>query len=83
MRQPIQLMLTGFLQVLFVSINTLFIAKTFYVGIAFAAFAISFIWSINVKKIAFGTTADRLTYAIGAASGSVVGTYLANFILQI
>jgi len=64
---------TGFTQVYFVAINTYFLAKEIYVGVLLASFAISLIWSFNVKKVAFGSMADRLTYATGAALGAVTG----------
>lgn len=76
-----KLFITGFLQVFFVSINTYFIANLYYIGIAFVAFAISFIWSFNIKKVAFGTNKDRVIYSLGATIGSLFGTYLSQLIL--
>lgn len=67
------LFITGFLQVFFVAINTYFIANKMLFGTAMAGFAISFIWSFNVKKVAFGTTKDRIIYALGAGFGSLIG----------
>lgn len=67
------LFITGFLQVFFVAINTYFIANKMLFGTAMAGFTISFIWSFNVKKVAFGTTKDRIVYALGAAFGSLCG----------
>jgi hypothetical protein len=81
MKLKIQLFITGFLQVLFVAINTFFIGQSFYFGVFICGFTISIIWSWNVKKIAFGSINDRLTYAIGAAFGSLLGLILAKFIL--
>jgi hypothetical protein len=34
---------------------------------------ISLIWSWNVKKIAFGSTKDRIIYSLGAGFGSLIG----------
>lgn len=81
MKSRIQLFCTGFLQVFFVAVNTYFISELFYVGIAFVAFMISFIWSFNIKKIAFGTNIDRIVYSSGATSGSLLGTYVSQLIL--
>jgi hypothetical protein len=64
---------TGFLQVFFVAVNTFFISKGYYVGVLVCGFIISFIWSFNVKRVAFGTNTDRLIYASGAALGSLFG----------
>lgn len=70
------LFITGFLQVFFVAINTYFIANKMLFGTAMAGFTISFIWSFNVKKVAFGTTKDRIIYSLGAGFGSLAGLYL-------
>lgn len=67
------LFITGFLQVFFVAINTYFISNKMLFGTAMAGFTISFIWSFNVKKVAFGTMKDRITYALGAGFGSLIG----------
>ncbi|VXC99432.1 hypothetical protein [Sphingobacterium multivorum] len=69
----IQLITTGFLQVFFVAINTWLITKQQYVGVIIVSFLISFIWSFNVKKVAFGTMKDRLVYSLGAALGGLTG----------
>ena len=71
-----KLFITGFLQVFFVAINTYFIANKMIFGTAMAGFTISFIWSFNVKKVAFGTTKDRIIYSCGAGFGSLAGLYL-------
>lgn len=70
------LFITGFLQVFFVAINTYFIANKMLFGTAMAGFTISFIWSFNVKKVAFGTMKDRIIYSLGAGLGSIAGLYL-------
>lgn len=74
----LKLALTGFVQVVFVAANTVFISHYQLLGNLFTAFGISFIWTYNVKRIAFGDSMDRWAYAIGAALGSVTGTILAN-----
>ncbi len=72
----IQLITTGFLQVFFVAINTWLITKQQYVGVIIVSFLISFIWSFNVKKVAFGTMKDRLVYSLGAALGGLTGLFI-------
>ena len=74
---------TGFIQVYFVAVNTYFIANEMYLGVLIAAFMISWIWSFNVKKIAFGSTADRVVYALGATCGSLVGLWSSSFIASV
>ncbi|HAE68376.1 MAG TPA: hypothetical protein DCG77_14485 [Sphingobacterium sp.] len=67
------LLFTGFLQVFFVAINTYLITQKQYVGVIIVSFLISFIWSFNIKKVAFGTMKDRLIYSTGASIGGVTG----------
>jgi hypothetical protein len=50
-------------------------------GIAVVGFLISFIWSFNVKKIAFGGMADRVVYSMGASAGAVCGLMVGRVIL--
>ena len=76
----LKLLITGFLQVFLVTIQTYFIAKVFYVGVLIGGFLISFVWSWNVKKIAFGTMTDRIMYSAGAAIGAVAGLALSAVI---
>ena len=78
-----QLFLTGFIQVFFVAINTYFLSKGFYVGVLICGFIISFIWSWNVKKIAFGSTNDRVIYSFGASLGSLFGLIVSKLITNI
>ena len=77
-----KLFITGFTQVLFVAINTYFLSKEFYFGVLVCGFVISFIWSWNVKKVAFGTMQDRLLYASGAGFGSLMGLVVSVFIFK-
>jgi len=73
MKQKTTLFITGAIQVYFVAINTYFLSREFYLGVTFAAFMISMIWSHNIKKIAFGTLTDRVLYSLGATVGSLAG----------
>ena len=76
-----KLFTTGFLQVFFVVINTYFISKSYLLGIIICGFIISFIWSHNVKKIAFGSEYDRFIYSLGAMSGSLIAYFLGKIII--
>jgi multidrug transporter EmrE-like cation transporter len=80
MKDKIQLFTTGFIQVILVAVNTYQIAHDKYSGVFVIGFLISFVWSFNVKKIAFGTMRDRIIYATGAACGSIMGLIVSNFI---
>lgn len=68
----------GFLQVVFIAMNTVFITQSAIASNLVTAFLISWIWSSNVKRIAFGDTFDRVFYAAGAAIGSVAGSLIAK-----
>lgn len=72
--------LTGFAQVFLVSANTYFISTTTWSGIAICGFGISYLWTINVRKVSLGTRAEQLTYATGAMLGGLLGVLMAKFI---
>lgn len=82
MHPKFSLFLTGFIQVILVAVNTYQIAHKKFVGVLIVGFLISLVWSWNVKKIAFGSTADRLIYAIGAGIGSLIGLVLSALIYE-
>lgn len=78
---------TGLLQVILVCLNTYQIATyavtqspLLLLGIVIVGFLISFIWTFNVKKVAFGNMSNRVAYAIGAASGSAVGVLIGSLL---
>lgn len=73
---------TGFLQVFFVACSTFMISRQFYTGVFLVGFAISWLWSGNVKKVAFGGPPDRVVYAAGAALGSVCGLLASSLLLS-
>jgi hypothetical protein len=78
MNQRIRLFVMGFLQVFFVAVNTLFIAKQKEFWVLSTSFMISIIWSFNVKKVALGSFSDKIIYSTGAALGSLLGLHLAS-----
>lgn len=82
MKSKVILFLTGFLQVSLVSAQTFFIASRFILGIILCGFAISLVWTINVKRVAFGGWIDRIIYASGASAGAVVGFILADWMVK-
>ena len=62
----INLFFRGWLQVFLVSAQTYFITKQYWPGVAIGGFGISFIWTLNVRSMAFGGWAERLIYSTGA-----------------
>lgn len=81
MNARIKIFITAFIQISLVSVNTIFLAKNRPELVFLAAFGISYIWTMNVKKAAFGSEMDKIVYALGAAIGSVFGMYLAEFLV--
>ncbi len=82
MKDRILLFITALSQVTFVAMNVLFISKGLIVPMLVTGFLISFIWTLNVKKIAFGTIIDRVIYATGAMIGTGLGYFLANYLTK-
>ena len=76
-----KLFLTSFLQVFMVAVNTILLTKGFIIGIFGASFAISWLWTSNVKKIAFSNTRDRFVYSFGAGCGAVTGYLIVNLFI--
>ena len=76
-----RLFLTAFLQVAMVSANTYFISKVAWLGIAACGFGISYLWTVNVKKISASTTRERIAYASGAMLGGLTGVARGTMIL--
>ncbi|EMP09500.1 MULTISPECIES: hypothetical protein [Leptospira] len=79
----IGLFMTGFLQVFLVAVNSYLISREQYIPVFFVGGLISFVWTWNVQRIAFGTMQDRITYALGAGCGSLTGLSLSVYALRI
>lgn len=71
---------TCFLQVIIVTINTYQIANHKYVGMAIMGFFISFLWSLNVTAIVFGTLKQRIIYGLGGMCGCIIGGIITHYI---
>lgn len=52
-------------------------------GVFIVGVIISFIWSWNVKKIAFGSMSDRIYYSLGAGLGSLFGLVCSVWVLKL
>lgn len=72
---------TAFLQVFLVSVNTIFLSKGIYLGVAIAGFMISYFWVSNVKKANIATKRDQIIYSLGAMTGGLSGLLLTDWIL--
>jgi hypothetical protein len=80
-RERFVLFATAFVQVLLVSLNTILLAHKQIASSIAVAGLISYVWTFNVKRAAFGSHWDKIIYSLGAACGSGVGIYLAGLIL--
>ena len=76
-----RLFVTAYLQVFFVSANTYFISQVAWVGIAVCSFAISYLWTLNVRRISVGVMIERLVYSLGAMLGGLSGVLIGIFFL--
>jgi len=83
MKEKIKLFSTAFIQVFLISANTYFISKSFYIGIAFAGFGISWFWTGNVKKVSLGKWKERLIYSLGATAGGLFGVLVSKTIFKL
>lgn len=77
------LFITGFIQVVLITVNTWQITNGKYMGALVVAFFISFVWTFNVKKVAFGKMAERMIYSTGAMTGCVCGMALSKWIYHV
>lgn len=73
---------TAFIQVFLVSVNTIFLSKGIWLGVAVAGFAISWFWVSNVKKAHIASKAEQFVYATGAMCGGLCGLLLTKIILS-
>lgn len=73
---------TSFLQVFLISVNTVFLSKGYYLGVAIASFLISYLWVTNVKKANIASKRDQYIYSFGAMSGGLIGLLLTSIILK-
>lgn len=80
-KQRLSLFVTALVQVFFVSMNVVFITKGFIFLMLLTGFAISLLWTLNVKRIVIGNWTDRIVYASGASIGTLVGYFLSKFLI--
>lgn len=72
---------TGFLQVSLVVVQTWAITHSPWYVVGFIAFLISLVWAFNVKSVSIGRKTEGVIYAMGAATGAVVGLLFGRGVL--
>lgn len=77
-----KLFITAFLQVFLVTANTYFVSRVAWLGIAAASFGISYIWTMNVRRINASNFWERIAYASGAMCGGLLGVFVSKFIIK-
>jgi len=82
LKSKISLFAGAWLQVFLVAVNTYQLAHHKLLGCFIIGFAISFVWTFNVKKVAFGSTWDRITYALGAGVGTITGLLASQYFYE-
>ena len=82
MRHYIRLFFTAFLQVFLVAVSTVTLSKGLHLATMIVSFGISYLWSGNIKRVAFGGELDKVIYATGAALGSGAGLFYNHFIFM-
>ena len=81
--KKLQLFTTAFFQVFFVSTNVWCIANRNYIAAFISSFAISYLWTINVRKIVISAVSGRIIYASGAAAGCIGGILMGQLLSKI
>jgi hypothetical protein len=80
MKNLTSIFITGFAQVFLVSANIYFISRTNWIGISVCGFGISYLWTINVRKVSLGTRTEQIVYSFGAMVGGLFGVVIAKLI---
>jgi hypothetical protein len=83
MKDNISLFVTAFTQVALISMNVVFISMGSILPMLVTGFGISFLWTLNVKRVAFGGWRHRIIYSTGAMVGTIFGYWLSNFMLKL
>jgi hypothetical protein len=76
----IKLFITAYFQVALITANTWFISREAWAGVAVCGFGISYLWSMNVRRISISTGRERVVYATGAMLGGLCGLLIGKII---
>ena len=76
----ISLLLTGWFQVCLITTQTFALLSGNVSWIFVNGFALSFVWTFNIKRVVLGRMRDRISYATGAGLGSLSGLVIARYL---
>lgn len=77
-KTDLNLFFSALLQVSLVAMNVSFISKGYIFLMLLTGAGISFFWTFNIKRVAFGGWRDRLIYTSGAMAGTGLGYWIAK-----
>lgn len=83
LKSDLKLFSTAVLQICLTAINMYQVSHQKWLGALFVGFGISWLWTRNVNKVAFGVLRNRIVYASGAAVGTVIGMAISYMIYSI
>lgn len=72
MKTKAKLFFMGALQIFCIVLNTWLISHNYMPQAVLSQFAITFVWTFNVQRIACSTMSERVIHAFGAMFGSAV-----------
>ncbi|MBS4057782.1 MAG: hypothetical protein KGZ82_10740 [Bacteroidales bacterium] len=76
----IKLFITAYFQVALITANTWFISREAWAGVAVCGFGISYLWSMNVRRISISSGRERIVYSTGAMLGGISGLLVGKLI---
>lgn len=68
-----QLFVIANFQSMLISMNIVYISEHKIVPMLVTGFLLSLLWTLTIKKLAFGDWVDRFVYATGATVGTAAG----------
>ena len=76
----IKFCITSFLMVYFISVNVYCISQQNYTLAFISSFWVNYLWTVNVKRIAFGGSRDKIIYAVCTSIGCVLGILTGKYL---
>ena len=70
----------AWLQVTLICLNTWQIANSKFIGAMIVGFLISLVWTFNVQDISKSCLKSKITYSLGAATGTASGLLLSKIL---
>jgi hypothetical protein len=78
----LKLFATAFFAVFLTTANTYFVSRVAWIGIGVCCFGISYLWTLNVRRISASSNIERIVYSTGAMLGGLLGVYVSKFFIK-